>query len=259
MFAALFQLLAALVGQPGPPTCTNQEWAQCGGDGFTGPTCCQDYDNCSYINPYFSQCQPKHLCLVPMWGQCNGTDPKTHTPWPVNKTCCPNGFECLEQNPYYSQVQLSPAASLTLTTSTICSSMPHCRRPSPIVLVRSRPTPPPPQCMPDNKTDGCAPPNTQCGGTDSDGKPWGTKPEEKTCCSPGYQCDVVTPTYYSICNPIPHCTNARFGQCGGVDTDGHPWNKTFGHDTCCPDPFKCVKKDDYYSQCINTTTVAELL
>lgn len=35
--------------------CVNK-WAQCGGIGYTGPTCCQDGLTCHKINKYFSQC-----------------------------------------------------------------------------------------------------------------------------------------------------------------------------------------------------------
>jgi len=111
------------------------------------------------------------------------------------------------------------------------------------------------QCTPTNKTTSCAKTYSQCGGQDGDGKPWGSKPEEKTCCNPGFECDVVKPKYFSICNPIPRCDNPRFGQCGGVDQDGHAWNKTFGHDDCCPKPFTCVKQTEFYSQCTNKTSV----
>lgn len=114
------------------------------------------------------------------------------------------------------------------------------------------------QCMPTNKTTNCAKAYTQCGGTDGDGNPWGTKPEEKTCCNPGFECDVVKVKYFSICNPQPRCTNARYGQCGGVDKQGHAWTKDFHHDDCCPEPFTCVKQSAFYSQCQpNTTKTSE--
>ncbi|KAG8817219.1 hypothetical protein FRC19_011487 [Serendipita sp. 401] len=32
------------------------KWAQCGGQGFTGPTCCQSGSICKYSNSWFSQC-----------------------------------------------------------------------------------------------------------------------------------------------------------------------------------------------------------
>lgn len=31
-------------------------WGQCGGQGWTGPTCCQTNDFCVYLNDYHSQC-----------------------------------------------------------------------------------------------------------------------------------------------------------------------------------------------------------
>ena len=44
--------------------CANKEYDQCGGQGWTGATCCPPYDQCTVINPYYSQCQPKDFCKV---------------------------------------------------------------------------------------------------------------------------------------------------------------------------------------------------
>ena len=46
------------------PNCPNKEYDQCGGQGWTGPTCCLPYDKCTVINPYYSQCQPTDFCKV---------------------------------------------------------------------------------------------------------------------------------------------------------------------------------------------------
>jgi hypothetical protein len=100
---------------------------------------------------------------------------------------------------------------------------------------------------------------------DSDGKPWGSqkdpntgyKKPELTCCQPGYKCtpDIHAPTHFSSCVPVPVCSNARFGQCGGIDVEGHPWNKTYDHSDCCPEPQKCTYKTEFYSQCLGNATV----
>jgi hypothetical protein len=34
------------------------EWGQCGGTGWTGPTCCVSGNTCTYSNAYYSQCLP---------------------------------------------------------------------------------------------------------------------------------------------------------------------------------------------------------
>ncbi|KAL1503092.1 hypothetical protein AB1Y20_011155 [Prymnesium parvum] len=195
--------------------CVNKEFDQCGGQGFAGDTCCPLYDNCTTVNTFYSQCQPKDLCLVPEFGQCDGVD-KTGKAWDPKKKCCPDSFHCEFQSKYYSQ------------------------------------------CKPNPPTPGkCAQAYEQCGGKDSDGNPWGTKDEEKTCCIPGYHCAVKDPVYYSGCDPDPICTNPRYGQCDGQDADGNPWTKDFGHDKCCPSGFKCVYESQYYSQCkLNTTKTA---
>ena len=106
------------------------------------------------------------------------------------------------------------------------------------------------QCMYDNKTSSCSVLTGWCGG-----KGW----SGPTCCIPGFECVADGSGYYSGCKPKPFCANARFGQCGGVDSEGHPWTKEYDHDTCCPEAFKCVLVNQYYSQCkwANSTQLAE--
>ena len=90
----------------------------------------------------------------------------------------------------------------------------------------------------------CASSYAQCGG-----KGW----TGKTCCIPGYKCTKQN-EYFSACDPLPICTNARFGQCGGIDADGNPWDKAHHHSSCCPADFMCSYKNQYYSQCIKNGT-----
>jgi hypothetical protein len=33
-----------------------EKWAQCGGIGFNGPTCCKSGSTCQQLNQYYSQC-----------------------------------------------------------------------------------------------------------------------------------------------------------------------------------------------------------
>lgn len=206
----LFLLLALAHNAPAP--CANKEFGQCGGSGWSGDTCCPDYDECKTVNAYFSQCMPKNLCLNPMYGQCGGMDnhqpPRPWTPANHHQTCCPPSFECSFQSQYYSQCVFNTTANTT-----------------------------------------CATAYQQCGGEGWTGK---------TCCIPGFECtpDAVNPRYYSGCKPLPICTNARFGQCGGVDADNHPWTQQYGHDSCCPEGFECQYKSQYYSQCVKNTTAA---
>jgi len=190
--------------------CGNKEFDQCGGQGFAGETCCQSYDNCSYVNDYYSQCQPKDICLNPMYGQCGGFDhhqpPRPWTKDNHHQQCCPPSFFCEYKDQYYSQCQFNAS------TPTKCASK-----------------------------------YAQCGG-----EGW-TGP---TCCIPGFECtpDAKTPKYYSGCTPLPFCSNARFGQCGGIDPDQNPWTKQYGHDDCCPADFHCEYVNPYFSQCKQNTT-----
>jgi len=191
-------------------TCGNAEFDQCGGTGFSGETCCPSFDKCEFVNQFFSQCQPKDLCLVPQFGQCGGMDhhqpPRPWTPANHHQTCCPPSFYCSYQSAFFSQCAYNTTANTT-----------------------------------------CAAAYGQCGGSGWSGK---------TCCIPGYSCTVRN-QYYSGCEPVPVCTNARFGQCGGVDADGNPWTPT--HSDCCPDGFECSFVSSYFSQCVmsNSSSVEE--
>jgi len=208
----LAKLLSFVLAFAPESPCSNKEYAQCGGKSFSGDTCCQEYDNCTVVNQYYSQCMPKDLCLVPDFGQCGGTD-KHGAKWDPKKACCPPSFECKFKDQYYSQ------------------------------------------CLPVvNPNATCAQAYAQCGGKEAKGgKPWGSNPGEYTCCIAGYEC-VKDNEYYSGCKPEPICENARFGQCGGVDTKGLPWTKANGYSDCCPEDFHCAVKDPYYSQCVKNGT-----
>lgn len=195
---------ALLISLPAVRTtaCSNVEFDQCGGSNFTGDTCCPDYDVCTYVNSFFSQCQDKDLCLVAPYGQCGGMDqhqpPRPWTPANHHPTCCPPSFYCSPQNPYFSQCLYNTTANTT-----------------------------------------CAAGHAQCGG-----KGW----TGKTCCIPGFSCESRN-EYYSGCEPMPLCTNARFGQCGGIDADGLPWTPANHHSDCCPENFYCSYVNADYSQC----------
>ncbi|KAH6873778.1 glycosyl hydrolases family 11-domain-containing protein [Coprinopsis sp. MPI-PUGE-AT-0042] len=42
--------------QPQPTSACAAQWGQCGGNGWTGPTCCQSGSTCKWTNDWFSQC-----------------------------------------------------------------------------------------------------------------------------------------------------------------------------------------------------------
>lgn len=183
-------------------------------------------------------------CPTPEWGQCGGKD------W-SGSTCCKAYDECHVVNAYYSQCQphdlcLNPEYGQ-------CGGFDHHQPPRPWNSTFNHSTCCPPsfdcqeknryysQCVYDNKTSTCAGAYKQCGGRGWSGP---------TCCIPGFKCVSDGSGYYSGCKPEPFCQNARFGQCGGIDAEGHPWTKEYDHDTCCPEAFTCVVVNKYYSQCI---------
>ena len=90
---------------PGAP-CANAPWTQCGGNGFSGPTCCPDETSCVSRGPDFSQCVPD--CLNLPWAPCGGAHFK-------GLTCCPGGSSCVERSKEFSQcVPAGEAAAVAL-------------------------------------------------------------------------------------------------------------------------------------------------
>ena len=53
--SATFSVLAAILPFA---LAQSQEWGQCGGIGWTGPTTCVSGTVCTVINAYYSQCLP---------------------------------------------------------------------------------------------------------------------------------------------------------------------------------------------------------
>jgi len=49
---------------PPPAGCANKAYGQCGGQGWTGPTCCPTGSTCSASGDYYSQCKPTSLGLL---------------------------------------------------------------------------------------------------------------------------------------------------------------------------------------------------
>ena len=84
------------------------EYAQCGGIGWTGLTCCPAGWVCTpqTNNPYYSQCLPGPNPVpgdscAPMWQKCGGLNS-------VVKTCCNATAICKFSNPYHSQCEPGP-------------------------------------------------------------------------------------------------------------------------------------------------------
>jgi hypothetical protein len=102
------------------------DWSQCGGQGYTGPTCCAVTTSvCSARSIWYSNCIPYGSATYPPfttpaptdapteaptngpdcaadWGQCGGQD------W-TGATCCQtSSFTCTYGNQWYSDCQPSP-------------------------------------------------------------------------------------------------------------------------------------------------------
>jgi hypothetical protein len=89
--------------------CSNKEYDQCGGEGFSGPTCCPSRNTCVYKGQYYSQCVPHSgppgpdpspsgppgSCTNKPYSQCGGHGWK-------GSTCCPPGQKCCCNNEFSS-------------------------------------------------------------------------------------------------------------------------------------------------------------
>lgn len=64
---------------PPPSGCTNSRWSQCGGNQFSGPTCCPESTSCFEQSEWYSQC----LESCPSSWDCNtgllGSSPRSYT------------------------------------------------------------------------------------------------------------------------------------------------------------------------------------
>lgn len=110
--------------RPAKPPTTKQNicsatWTQCGGFGYTGPTCCTSLDDiCVATNEYWSMCTPRSsipgITSAPVtwaptilgtgscgstWAQCGGVEFR-------GKTCCISANDvCEYHDQWYSQCQ----------------------------------------------------------------------------------------------------------------------------------------------------------
>jgi hypothetical protein len=182
----------------GDDDCSNEAWAQCGGTGWAGDTCCPPGYNCTVDNDWFSGCALEDLCLVVQFGQCGGTD-SDGNPWPEDQKCCPDGFECSYTNPFYSQCiekgsnntdcsgPYEQCGGQGYNGTTCCVSGYECTE----------------DAVNPQWYSGCTlipvctnPAYGQCGGVDSDGNPWLDNHDD--CCPDGFDCQYST-AYYSQC------------------------------------------------------------
>ncbi|KAF7308605.1 CBM1 domain-containing protein [Mycena chlorophos] len=87
-FASLAVFVSVAFGQA-------QEWGQCGGEGYTGPTTCVSGTTCVYSNPYYSQCLPGTVTTstattTSTHSTSTGTTTSTAPPTGGSGTSCPN-------------------------------------------------------------------------------------------------------------------------------------------------------------------------
>jgi hypothetical protein len=230
-----------------PPSCSPR-YAQCGGQGWTGPECCRDGDVCVFQTEYYSQCSPSMLSppLSPpvnatcgyRWDQCGG-------PGWAGPTCCFGDNECEVVNDWFHQCQASevPAGvareyetcgGAGWTGPTVCEDLTVCAKlsESKSMCTSIFPAPPaaasPPPATP--RPDGCAERYQQCAGLD-----W------SKCCAEGNVCEVQD-KYYAQClpAPVPPGVKRQFENCGGPGREDSP----------CEPGYKCTAVSSWHSACL---------
>jgi len=234
--------LAATSKGRGDDDCKNGAWDQCGGEGWTGDTCCPAGYDCTVENDWYSGCALEDLCLVVQFGQCDGID-EDGNPWPDDQKCCPDSFECEYQSEYYSQcvevgVNDTGCADVYTQcggndwngTTTCCSGS---------------------ECTFNNEWySGCTyipvctnPAYGQCGGVDSDGNPW--LDNHDSCCPDGFAC-FYSSEFYSQCLENTTTTKPRLGH------KEHVQEQQCTSDADCNSQVstaKCVVESEWYSAC----------
>ena len=85
---------------PSPVSACAARYAQCGGNGFAGPTLCCAGSLCAFTNQWYSQCVPQTAppngSCGALWAQCGGIGF-------AGPTACCAGGACAVTNAYYSQ------------------------------------------------------------------------------------------------------------------------------------------------------------
>ncbi|CAK4105380.1 unnamed protein product [Aphanomyces euteiches] len=232
-----------------------QAWAQCGGNGYNGPTGCTNGFTCKYNNEWYSQCLPnggnyqatqvesssvsETVHKVPAWQHCGGG----HYQGP---TTCVEGYECkATDGKYMSQcVESTSQVQSALRGSTKSSSQSKS-----VESVGSTQV---------------AGPWQECGGDNYSGP---------TTCAQGYQCQQVHGQSISQCIATKSSTVSKskvaskskvssvasrgveskakatakvvqvaaWQQCGGLNYHGP---------TACVTGYACQETDKDFSQCV---------
>ncbi|GAA5855033.1 hypothetical protein JCM8547_002352 [Rhodosporidiobolus lusitaniae] len=216
-------------------------YAQCGGTGFTGDTCCTDGWTCTYSNDYYSQCLPSTTtCTNSFYSQCGG---KTFT----GSTCCPSGSACVANGDYYSQC-IPGASSSTSTTAQATQTSTSASKTSTVSSTSSTST------STSTSSSSSSTIKSSSSSTSSTTSSSSTKTSSSTTSSSSATSTSSTKTSSTTSSaPSASATcsgNAgQWGQCGGQGWTGA---------TCCPSGYYCSSSPSgfynaWYSQCIPGT------
>ncbi|POY75491.1 putative Cellulose 1,4-beta-cellobiosidase (non-reducing end) [Rhodotorula taiwanensis] len=275
-----------------PPVClgTAAAYAQCGGNGFSGDTCCVTGYTCTFANNYYSQCLPSAASPTSTstsssapsptpsgctgaqtaYGQCGGSGY-------TGASCCPSGYFCSYSNPYYSQCvpTTSPSASSTSSSTTSSSSSSGS---SSSATSRSTSSS---SSSSTSTTTSATPSPTSCSGIQLGyGQCGGIGWSGPMCCVSGWTC-TYSNDFYSQCLPSTSssptsstsssssssssssttsssstsssasASSSTAGGCtGSAGAYGQCGGSGYIGGTCCPSGYYCAFANAYYSQCL---------
>jgi hypothetical protein len=173
-------------------------WQQCGGEQFTGATCCSAGSVCTYDSESYSQCLPAvgEASTVIATPAPSSSSASTPAPTPVPKavsTAAPSPAPAVALAPVLPTPVPTPVLPIP-TPTPVPTLAPTPVLPTPVPSSTSAPTPAP---TPVPASPACGKSWSQCGGVNYDNSPWtGT-----TCCQEGLECTFVASSF-SQCRPI---------------------------------------------------------
>eukprot|EP00928_Gymnodinium_smaydae_P046865 TRINITY_DN31243_c0_g1_i1.p1 TRINITY_DN31243_c0_g1~~TRINITY_DN31243_c0_g1_i1.p1 ORF type:complete len:1186 (-),score=176.85 TRINITY_DN31243_c0_g1_i1:366-3452(-) len=240
---------AGVTPAPTPDAQCSALWAQCGGQGWSGPTCCDERLTCSVISIWYSQCIPEDSPSTPspsvpvgqcsnLWEQCGGEAWK-------GPQCCDAGLQCQYVGQWYSQCipgEPETTAPTTAPTSSPASPTPRPTTPEPT------PAPPSPTTPAPTASPTAAP--TSAATTPSPSAAPTPVVVPSTCVEQSVlECVNYYSTYWPKCDPSQSKTNRG------------PSGYEFGYycDAEWTAQLNAVLSDPVVGKCDNFTVISELL
>lgn len=225
-----------------------EAYQQCGGNGYTGETCCIYGWECVFLNDFYSQCnvssQPTTTlpldCDAPgtefaqLYRQCGGRNWK-------GPRCCEAGSICVFDNDYYSGCKPDTSTTTSSTGSTTSTTTAATTTTTVATTTAATTTTPSTTTTAPTTTTG----TTTTGATTTTATTTTTTPVETTTVSGGSSTSTTSSSATTTDTTTTVQCKKRYEKCGGKGYTGA---------TCCEDGWWCIYGGPYYSQCKTTTT-----